>query len=333
MQWEILKNLAQNSGLPLFAALPAQSFKEALEADLERRAQGRVIPIETRDPKAFYDPFESLPACQSILIFGLPYGSPLAPAPGLNYGYRSKSAQGLDYHQVLKCRMGHFLQELESLQGLFQAIPMVDTGPINERVVAQAAGLGYIGKNQALITPEYGSWVFLGVILVDFKVEDLPEPSIQDACGSCRACIQACPTKALADGYDPRRCLSWISQKKTPLTEEESSALGNRIYGCDSCQEFCPKNSHIKDGDPIFTSQDQGYVHLPTFLALTKKEFQEAYGQSSWTWRGQSILKRNALFALENADCLIADDLKPWLDHPSPIIRSGAEAIMKRIEE
>lgn len=333
MHWKLLKDLASLSGLPLFGALKARIMEEALEKDLQRREKGHLIPIETSDPQSYYNPFKALPGCKSILLFGLPYGGFPVAHKDPACGYRSRSAWGQDYHRVLKDRIRDFLKALEETGESFESLAMVDTGPLSERAFAVEAGLGYIGKNQALISPDYGSWVYLGLVLVDFEVEGIPPLGAKDTCGSCQACIKACPTGALEGVYDPRRCISWLTQKKEALSLSESRALGNRLYGCDTCQEICPKNLHIKEGDPVFRDEKGGAVDLRAFLALSKKDFTALYGSSSWSWRGQAILKRNALYVLENAGLLTKRDLEDWIDHPSPLIHEAAREIMKRIEE
>ena len=185
------------------------------------------------------DPARVLPTVKSIISLAVVYNVEAPPA-----GAVSRYAWGDDYHDVVRARLRPFVHWLAEAAGDgFEAFSCVDTGPIQERVFAEQAGLGWIGKNTCLINPQLGSWLFLAQVLVNTELE--PDVPAIDQCGTCTRCLEACPTGAIVRPYevDATRCLSYLTiETRGEIADEWRSALGERVYGCDICQDVCPWN-------------------------------------------------------------------------------------------
>jgi len=191
-----------------------------------------------------FDPATLLPGVCGVVALAVNYcpGDTPEPGPGPGGGRVARYALVADYHEVV----GGMLEELERCVGKLggQARGFVDSGPVPERAYAEAAGLGYIGRNAMLITRKYGSWVFLAVLLTTLELPpDAPDTTL--TCGECRRCLAVCPTGAIAEsgGLDARRCAGYLTvEHKGPIPAELAGKLGDRLFGCDTCQEVCPQN-------------------------------------------------------------------------------------------
>ena len=185
---------------------------------------------------------EYFPEAKSVISVGMNYYTGLTQAK-LKSDYKfSNYAWGDDYHKVLKSRLFNLLNWIKSANKDVKGIVCTDTSPVLEKVWAQKSGLGWIGKHTNLITKDYGSWIFLGELILDVKLEyDLDFG--EDLCGTCTACIDACPTQALIEyQLDSRKCISYLSIEKRGEFEERDNELHGWIYGCDICQDVCPWN-------------------------------------------------------------------------------------------
>ena len=187
------------------------------------------------------DPRTLLPEAHSMIVCAVSYYPTELQAP--DAPQISKYAYGRDYHKVLKKVLTTFAEHMTEVFGTHVYRVCIDTAPISERYWAQRAGMGHIGKNQNLIIPKVGSYIFLGEILTSLDLT--PSETIHRTCGRCTKCIEACPTQALsAEGLDARRCLSYLTiEHRGDIPPELHAALGLRIYGCDTCQDVCPYNS------------------------------------------------------------------------------------------
>jgi epoxyqueuosine reductase len=202
-----------------------------LHRTAERRADVRVV----------------MPSARSVISLGVVYNTPRPYStehPDPARAAVARYAWGDDYHVVIERRLDQLLERLRAASSEpFEARPYVDTGPVQERIYAEQAGLGWIGKNTCLINPELGSWIFLAEIICSLPLEpDLPG---FDQCGSCTACLDACPTGALVDArvLDSTRCLSYLTiELKGSIPSEHRHSIGEHAYGCDICQEVCPWN-------------------------------------------------------------------------------------------
>lgn len=284
--------------------------------------------FEENDLMKRLDPKLTMDSCRSIIVLGLSYNIDFNEKP--EYGLRgklSKSSWGKDYHNVLKEKIELLIEEIKKKVS-FEYKYFVDTGPLVDRELAKKSGLGYYGKNCSIINDEYGSFIFIGYILTDLMIE--PDNPIEEKCGDCRLCIDACPTGALEGPYrlNPKRCISYLTQTKDKIAIELREKMGIKIYGCDTCQLVCPKNKEIKKSrNKDFIPKDtKGYMDIEELLNISNREFKKRYGQMAGSWRGKSILKRNAIIALgnmksmDNIEVLIGE-----LKNPNPMIREYAQ--------
>ena len=197
---------------------------------------------------------------------------------------------GMDYHTVLKNRIKQVMDELDLAYHMG-----VDNHPHDERLAAVLAGVGFFGKNQLIINQDLGSYMFLGIVFIDIKLEHEFKLDITDDCGTCRRCIDACPTQALDEGsYDMNKCMSHFNQAKKALTTDEISSNVS-LFGCDICQMVCPKN--IKKGvllHPEFELSGKEMVSIVDLFTLSEKEFKSKYNDMSYLWKGKTVLMRNA---------------------------------------
>ncbi len=286
----------------------------------------------------------TMPDVRSVVVVAQEYfqddppGVPEDPARGVVARY----ARGVDYHKVLKTRLQDLLAWLRrearerGLAPDVQGLAYVDTGPILERELGRRGGLGWLGKNTMLIHPRHGSYSFLGILLLDLPLPvDLPFEA--DRCGSCRACLDACPTGALLgrDGsgapvMDARRCISYLTMElKGPLPRDLRPLMGNRIFGCDICQEVCPFNMKFaREGEePAYRARaisGDGPL-LTELLGLTEDQFRERFSGSPIKRAKRRGLLRNVAVALGNWGSREAvPALMEALEDLEPLVRGHA---------
>lgn len=248
MRAEDVKARAHELGFDLCGVSPVDDFPElaSLRDWLDRGYAGEMSWM-TRTADRRRDVRAVLPTAQSVIVTGTlyntdrPYSAELPP----DTARISRYAWGDDYHDVLKPRLDSLVAWIRGEHAEpFDALTYVDTGPVQERVYAQYAGLGWIGKNTCLINPELGSWLFLGVVITSLALE--PDTQGLEQCGSCTKCLEACPTEALVEPgvLDSTRCLSYLTiELRGEIPEAVRPAIGTHVYGCDICQEVCPWNA------------------------------------------------------------------------------------------
>ncbi len=259
------------------------------------------------------DPRRVLEGARSIIAVSLALDPEVEESPGERpLGFVARYARGDDYHRVLGERLRAYESELRVLAGRpIRSRSYVDTGPVQERAYSARAGLGWIGKNTCLIDPELGSHVFLGVVITDLPLRaSAPEP---DHCGTCRACLEACPTQAFDAPYllDATRCLSYLTiEQRGAIPESMREALGNRVFGCDVCQEVCPWHSRRRrrvPPDPLGLRQrlaprsEWRAPALGWLLELDEESWQRATERMALRRSGRRGLLRNALIAAGNS--------------------------------
>jgi epoxyqueuosine reductase len=344
MDWHQLKLDMQKAALTLgidkVRIASAEPFIELKSILQQHRAQGFESGFEEPDLDKRTNPALSLAEPRSIISIAVAYPSKLTDAPrsepGVYRGILSRSAWGLDYHHVLRNR----LQRLEAW--IRERVPtarmesMVDTGALVDRAVAERAGIGWVGKNCSVITPEYGSWVYLGEMLTNMPLP--PDVPVTESCGDCTLCIDACPTGALVGPgqLNAQRCISFVTQTKGHIEDDEmKSKIGNRLYGCDTCQIVCPKNkgknwTHHVELQP---DAEQAKPLLLPLLQISNREFKERFGSSAASWRGKKPIQRNAILALGHfKDKTAVPVLSTLLTQDErPEIRSSAAWALGRI--
>ncbi|MGH8138300.1 MAG: tRNA epoxyqueuosine(34) reductase QueG [Steroidobacteraceae bacterium] len=250
-------------------------------------------------------------------------------------GYVSRYALGRDYHKIMRRLLARLAEDVRARFGHFGYRVCVDTAPVLERALARDAGLGWIGKHTNLIARDAGSWFFLGEILTDLPLP-VDEPSTAH-CGTCHACIPACPTRAIVGPYrlDARRCISYLTiEHKSSIPVELRSALGNRIYGCDDCQLVCPWNKFARTAaHPDFkVRHGLDAVRLTELFAWSEADFDERMCGSAIYRIGYERWSRNIAIALGNAptspDVIAA--LRRRLSGSSELVREHVEWALAR---
>jgi epoxyqueuosine reductase len=245
------------------------------------------------------DPFQLLPRARSVVAVALNYFTPNAHVENEDRGKISRYAWGDDYHDVLKEKLYELLSLIKTELPFANGKVCVDTAPMMDKVWAVRAGLGWIGKSSNLITTDHGSWVFLGEIILDVELEH-DTNIVADHCGSCTACIDACPTDAITEPYivDSRKCISYatIELKDGNLPAEFDNKLNGWIYGCDVCQDVCPWNRFEKpSADARFEPRNgETSLNLGIVDELTPENFASRFRRSAMKRTKISGLKRNA---------------------------------------
>jgi epoxyqueuosine reductase len=298
-----------------------------------------------RDPRRA-DPAQVLPGVQSMIVCALnyntrgPYSTEARAEAALSGEARawiSRYAWGQDYHHVVKERLERLIAAIrERLGSDFEARAYVDTGPVAERLAAQSAGLGWLAKNTCLINENLGSWLFLGVILTSFDLAaaaQVANTPPADLCGSCRLCLDACPTGALVEPYvlDARRCISYLTiELRGSIPEELRPAIGWQVFGCDICQDVCPWNRTAPGTAPaaFLPRQELFAPAVAWLLSLGEEEFRQSFRHSAlWRakWRG---LLRNACIAAGNAGATVSEPDRALLRRPLAELAACDDAIL-----
>jgi epoxyqueuosine reductase len=293
-----------------------------METTLERRAH----------PTAMW------PEARSAIVVGMNYGPDADPRGLQAQGDRaalSCYAQGDDYHELIKGR----LKDLAGIVGRETGAEVkvfVDTAPLMEKPLAERAGIGWQGKHTNLVSREHGSWLFLGVILSAAELDpDAPEA---DHCGSCRACLDACPTGAFPAPYqlDARRCLSYLTiEHAGPWPEPFRVAMGNRVYGCDDCLAACPWNkfAHAASEMRLKARPELKAPRLDDLAGLDDAAFRALFRKSAVKRIGRDRFVRNVLYAIGNSgDPSLAPAARARLDDADPTVRDAAAWATARLE-
>jgi epoxyqueuosine reductase len=283
------------------------------------------------------DPQTLWPEVRSVIMLGLNYGpegDPLATLGRRDRGSISVYARNRDYHDVVKGRLKLIAGRLASRAGGDVKV-FVDTAPLMEKPLAEAAGLGWQGKHTNLVSRHFGSWLFLGAILTDL---DLPRDETEtDHCGSCTACLDACPTAAFPAPYqlDARRCISYLTiEHDGPIPHEFRKAIGNRIFGCDDCLAVCPWNRFAKAGREMKLSarKDLEAPRLAELAALDDSSFRRLFAGSPVKRIGRARFLRNVLIAIGNSGTAeLAGAAIALLRDPSPLIRGAAVWALRQL--
>ncbi len=255
------------------------------------------------------DPTALWPEARSVVMLAesyTPTHDPLTVLGQPDRGAVSVYAQGRDYHDVVKKRLKRLARWLIAAAGEteVQVKVFVDTAPVPEKALAEAAGLGWQGKHTNLVSREWGNWAFLGAIFTTLPLQ--PDAAETDHCGSCRACLDICPTKAFPAPYrlDARRCISYLTiEHKGPVPPELRRSLGNRIYGCDDCLAVCPWNKFAQRArdQRLLAAEGSTAPRLSELLALDDPGFRARFSGSPIKRIGRDRFLRNVLYAVGNS--------------------------------
>jgi epoxyqueuosine reductase len=321
-----------------FAAAGPAATAEALRAWIGRRHAGTMRWME-RTAADRADPTHRFPWARSVVVAAvphLPYAGPRTAQEGL-LPYVARYAAGADYHGVLLARLERLQAFLHREAPGAKSRAYVDTGPLLEREWAVRAGLGWFGKSTNLIRPRGPSWVLLGTLLTSVALP-AGEPA-PDRCGTCTACLDACPTGAIPEPYvvDARRCISYLTlELRGRLESDENAAIGDWIFGCDICQEVCPWNRKAAPvDDPAFRpSTAIATTSLADLVRLDDQAFRERFAGTSLLRPGRRELLRNAFFvaAHRGDDGTLAGAARALQD-PDPVVRDAAAAALRRSRE
>jgi epoxyqueuosine reductase len=274
---------------------------------------------------------------RSVIMLGMNYGpdeDPRAVLSKKSRGAISVYARGEDYHELIKARLKELARWLVTTAGGDVKV-YVDTAAVMEKPLAASAGLGWQGKHTNLVSRQYGSWLFLGSI---FTTLDLPADQAEaDSCGTCRACLDVCPTAAFPAPYqlDARRCISYLTiEHKGPIPRELRPLIGNRIYGCDDCLAVCPWNKFAQAGHEAKLAAREA-LRAPKLAALARlddAQFRALFTKSSAKRTGRDRFIRNVLIAIGNSsDISLAPEAERLLDDASPVVRGAAVWALSRL--
>ena len=335
-----VKQLALELGFDIVGLASAEPFIRDREAALERVRQGLMDGLpwftEERVLRAS-DPGSLLPGAKSIISVAMSYHTGEAREDDAEpRGRVARYAWGDDYHKVMKKRLRQLADSLgERLGRPVKARIFVDDGPMLERAAAERAGIGWFGKNANILTSTHGSWVFLGQLITDLELE--PDEPLKKTCGTCRICIDKCPTGAIVAPYviDNNRCISYLTiECRGAIPRNLRPLVGDWVFGCDICQDVCPVNKKALQSRETGFQQRHGFAapSLIPLLSLTDDEFRERFRNSPIKRAKRVGLQRNVCVALGNiGDPVAIPPLTAALGEAEPLVRAHAAWALGRI--
>ncbi len=285
-------------------AEPLADERAQLDAWIANGYHGEMAWM-ARNPEMRSDPTVLFPPVRSIIVVALNYYTPHAHSNEPGTGKVSRYAWGDDYHDIMRAKLRRLAEFVKTLDETAETRSCVDTAPIMDKAWAVRAGLGWLGKHSNVITTELGSWIFIGELLVSLDLDEILEP-VPDHCGTCTACLDACPTGAIVEPYvvDSTRCLSYttIEFRAPELSDELSKHLNGWLYGCDICQDVCPWNRFQKPTGESGFEPRSGNVSadLAEILSLSPTEYARRFQRSAMKRTKLSGLQRNARALIEN---------------------------------
>jgi epoxyqueuosine reductase len=286
------------------------------EPDIEKRVTPSLL---LEEPRSIISVALAYPSKMKFRIEG---------KKGERRGIFCRASWGIDYHHILRKRLKKLEEFILTKLPEARVKSMVDTGELSDRAVAERAGIGWSGKNCAIITPEYGSYVYLGEMITSIPFE--PDIPLEDQCGNCNKCIEACPTGALVQGgqINAQHCIGFLTQTKGFIPDKFRDKIGNRVYGCDSCQTACPvnkgKNFHFHE--EMEAEPEIAKPLLKPMLKMSNREFKNIFGHVAGSWRGKKPIQRNAIIALAHfKDKTALPELIEVLENEtSPVLKGTA---------
>ena len=332
----LVKSAARRAGFHACGIARAAPLDPApLDRMLARGAEADMAWLRTQRAERL-DPARLLPGVRSVVVAALGYGAPgEAPSAPEGAGEIARYARGRDYHSVMKPRLRALAAEISGAEPGARTLATCDVAPVMEKTWAERAGVGWVGKNGCLITAEHGSWVLLGTVLVDRDLEpDAPHP---ERCGSCEACLPACPTGAIPEPglVDARRCISfWTIERRGEVPPDMAGRMGRWVFGCDACQTVCPWNAAAKPAcDPdLLPRPGREALAIDDLLALTEDDYRlRFYGTSLARARYDGLVRNALLAAGTSGDRRYLDAVRARLDSPFSGVRAAAEWAAARL--
>jgi epoxyqueuosine reductase len=335
-----LKAKARELGFAACGIAAADAAPGAAERLREWLAAGRHGDMLWMEARAHHRerPTGLWPEARSVIALGMSYApaeDPLRLADEGSIGRISVYAQGGDYHDVVKKALKHLARWMIAEAGGDLKV-FVDTAPVMEKPLAEAAGLGWQGKHTNLLSREHGNWLFLGAIYTTLALA--PDPRTPGTCGSCDACQRACPTAAFPAPYqlDARRCISYLTiEHAGPVPVEFRPALGNRIYGCDDCLAVCPWNKFAASAAANLAFAPRAELAAPELadlLALDDAGFRQVFAGSPIKRIGRDRFVRNCLYAAGNSgDPALLAAVNPLRTDPDPVVAEAAAWAISRL--
>jgi epoxyqueuosine reductase len=329
---EIVKKLAREAGFDIVGIAPVDrpDHLAFFPGWVERGYAGEMGYLANQvDRRA--DVRTAFPWARSLVVVGLQYDTaqPYSTDVPKDRGWVSRYAWGDDYHDVMTKMLDQLAERIEARLGPMRSRRYVDTGPIVERAYAAAAGLGAWGKNTCLLHPEHGSWFFIGELVTDLELgADTPRA---DMCGSCTACLDACPTDAFPEPFvlDATRCISYLTiELKGDIPEELREGVGHHVFGCDICQDVCPWNHKRRHTGSEAFEPREGLVapDLGSLADLDAAAFRERFRKNPIKRAKRRGLLRNVCVAIGNsADTAYRPTLERLADDEDAVVRAHAE--------
>lgn len=317
-------------------AVPFMELKNRLRRQQELKFQSG---FEESDIDKRTEPLQLMSDAESIVAIALAYPSRIEDAPqgkkGSRRGIFCRASWGIDYHTVLREKLSLLESWLHKHMLEVRTESMVDTGALSDRAVAERAGLGWSAKNTSIITPEFGSYVYLGEMLTNIPFA--PSTPLEDECGDCTLCIDVCPTGAIVEAgvLNSQRCVAFLTQTKGFLPDEFRAKIGNRLYGCDTCQTVCPKNKGKLNWihEEFKPDSELSKPLLEPLLTISNRTFKEQFGHVSGSWRGKKPIQRNAIIALAHfkEESAVPNLIAVLEDDARPVIRGTAAWALGKI--
>lgn len=336
-----MRREALELGFAVCGFAPAAADPLRAERFAEWLGEGRYGAMEWMDARKEQrvSPQGLWPEARSVIALGMSYApsvDPLALANAPDRARISVYAQGRDYHDVVKKALKALARWMVAEAPGCELKVFVDTAPVMEKPLGQAAGLGWQGKHSNLVSQDFGSWLFLGAIYTTLEIA--PDTPGKDRCGSCRACQDACPTDAFPAPYqvDARRCISYLTiEHKGPIAEEFRAALGNRIYGCDDCLAVCPWNKFAaaaQANTKLLPRAELLAPRLMDFLDLDDAGFRALFSGSPVKRIGRDRFVRNCLYAAGNSgDATLLPQVERLRADPDAAVAEAAQWAASRI--
>jgi epoxyqueuosine reductase len=334
-----LKDYARTRGFDVAGITKPDAVPEAkarLDRFLADGAHGDMVWMASTAGRRA-SPAALWPDVRSVVMLGMNYGpddDPLAILQARDRAAISVYAKGEDYHELIKSRLKDVAHWLTANTGGDVKV-FVDTAAVMEKPLAEKASLGWQGKHTNLVSRQFGSWLFLGSIFSTLDLPaDQPEP---DACGSCRACLDICPTAAFPEPYrlDARRCISYLTiEHKGPIPRELRPLMGNRVYGCDDCLAVCPWNKFAVQGREAKLAAREALraPKLAELARLDDSQFRSVFAKTSIKRTGRDRFVRNVLIAIGNSgEATLAGEAERLLGDASPLVRGAAVWALGRL--